>query len=79
MLAEGKQHARQVIEEASRIRSMVGSAGSLGAGRTPVPLSLLKSYDQLLELAKSLLDERDHYESRLHRSPFVDPGSSVHQ
>ena len=82
MLPERKEHARQIIEEARQIRCMFGSAGLSGAGRQGALLSMLKSYDQLLELADSLLSEQEQYESRLHRSSLIDhraPRSAIHQ
>lgn len=70
MLAERKEHARQVLNQARQIRRTVGTP-LLGASRQSVPPRLIESYDQLLELVESLLADQEQYESRLHRSPMT--------
>lgn len=78
MLPERKEHARQVVQEARQIRRTVASAGALGSPRQGVHPLLLKSFDQLLELVELLLIEQDQYESRLHRTPLIDPNQPLH-
>lgn len=78
MLVEGKEHARQIITEARQVRHSVAASPTLGPSGHP---QLIKSFDQLLELAETLLCEQEMYESRLHRSRNPDtslPHSGSH-
>ena len=73
MLAEGKEHARRVIADARQVRYSVAASAQMGPSRQEVSPALIKSFDQLLELAETLLSEQDLYESRLHRSRHAEP------
>lgn len=77
MLPEQKEHARQILHQARQIRHTVSVSPALGSSRQGVPPLLIESYDQLLELAESLLAEQEQYESRLHRTRMIDPSTAV--
>jgi hypothetical protein len=77
MLAEGKEHARQIIAEARQVRCSAAATPTPGSPGGDADSMLIKSFDQLLELAETLLSEQERYESRLHRSRRVDPNPSL--
>ncbi|HEY2589647.1 MAG TPA: hypothetical protein VGI81_28135 [Tepidisphaeraceae bacterium] len=73
MLCEGKEQALDTILEAKRVRDALSAADGLDAAKM-LPV-VLRSLGQLIDLTESLLDEREEYESRLHRSrPSPDSG-----
>lgn len=67
------EHARQVLMEARRVRQ--AAAGDVLDGDAALPL--FKSLSDLIDVAESLLSQRQEMESRLHRSRVFPPGTSL--
>lgn len=68
MLQEGKEQARRIIAEARKIRCSADFSSALGSTAASASHRFIRTFDELLELAESLLAEQETYESRLHRS-----------